>query len=117
MAKSAETIQLVKYQKDQYYNYHHDYGTDRPNSRYITFLMYLNTPEMGNGQYFLSRRKFVCEGERPRFEKRDALEIMHLLAIRQKKEKQCFSITCSQMEMLIHILCIQAHTYERERNS
>jgi len=61
MAKSAETIQLVKYQKDQYYNYHHDYGTDRPNSRYITFLMYLNTPEMGGETAF---REAQCFGNK-----------------------------------------------------
>jgi len=58
MAKSAETLQLVKYMKDQYYNYHHDYGTDRPNSRYITFLMYLNTPEEGGSTDFRQAKCF-----------------------------------------------------------
>jgi len=62
MAKSAETIQLVKYQKDQYYNYHHDYGTDRPNSRYITFLMYLNTPEKGGETAFREAHCFGRKG-------------------------------------------------------
>jgi len=61
MSKSAETIQLVKYKKDQYYNYHHDYGTDRPNSRYITFLMYLNTPEEGGETAF---REAQCFGRK-----------------------------------------------------
>jgi hypothetical protein len=66
ISKSAETLQvslilkykiitlflilfeLVKYELEQYYNFHHDYGTDRSDSRFLTFLMYLNTPEEGN---------------------------------------------------------------------
>jgi len=47
MSNAAETLQLVKYENNQYYNYHVDYETYRANSRYITFLMYLNDVEAG----------------------------------------------------------------------
>ncbi len=54
MHKSSESLQMVHYGLAQYYNSHHDYETDAPNSRYVTFLMYLNQPEKGGETEFPS---------------------------------------------------------------
>jgi len=49
---SAESLQLVYYNSGDLYKPHHDYGTDSPNNRFITFLMYLNTPAYGGNTSF-----------------------------------------------------------------
>ena len=49
---SSESLQLVHYGVGEEYRPHHDYGVDRPNNRYITFLMYLNDPEEGGETSF-----------------------------------------------------------------
>ena len=49
---SSESLQLVHYETGQLYKSHVDYGTDRPNNRFITFLLYLNTPSKGGNTSF-----------------------------------------------------------------
>ncbi|ETO33104.1 hypothetical protein RFI_04002, partial [Reticulomyxa filosa] len=49
---SSESLQLVHYRSGELYKAHYDYGTDRPNQRFLTFLMYLNTPDAGGNTSF-----------------------------------------------------------------
>ncbi len=62
---SSEACQLVHYGEGQFYRAHHDYGTSRPywpNKRFLTFLMYLNSPEKGRETSF-TRAKEECKDE------------------------------------------------------
>ena len=49
---SAESLQLVHYHAGELYKPHWDYGTDAPNNRFITFLMYLNDVNEGGNTSF-----------------------------------------------------------------
>ena len=38
----CESYQVVHYEKGQYYNAHHDWRNNRPQTRFLTFLIYLS---------------------------------------------------------------------------
>ena len=63
---SAESLQLVHYFGDEWYRKHYDFETDKPHSRYVTFLMYLNdVTEGGNTSFPAADEK--CKGEKGYF--------------------------------------------------
>ena len=57
----------MHYQTGQLYKAHHDYGTDKPNNRFITFLMYLNSPEPGTGNTSFPNAHKSCLNEKGYF--------------------------------------------------
>eukprot|EP01083_Nonionella_stella_P110247 322429_1 len=59
---SSESLQLVHYFGGELYKSHVDYGTDKPHTRYITFLMYLSdVAEGGNTSFPLADER--CKDE------------------------------------------------------
>ena len=50
-ALSAEPFQLVRYLPGQRYDAHYDWGV-KPNTRFATLLLYLNTPDVGGATAF-----------------------------------------------------------------
>eukprot|EP01083_Nonionella_stella_P150278 478466_1 len=50
----CEDLQVLHYEVGQQFYDHPDYGTDSPNMRYLTFLMYLNEVEEGGQTAFRS---------------------------------------------------------------
>ena len=59
---SSESLQFVHYLEGELYRPHVDYGTDLPNNRFITFLMYLNNVETGGNTSFPEASQ-ECKGE------------------------------------------------------
>ena len=59
---SSESLQFVHYLEGELYRPHVDYGTDLPNNRFITFLMYLNSVENGGNTSFPNADK-SCKDE------------------------------------------------------
>jgi prolyl 4-hydroxylase len=57
---SSETLQLVHYSGGELYKSHYDYNTHTGNSRFITFLMYLNTPGQGGGNTSFPKAAEQC---------------------------------------------------------
>jgi prolyl 4-hydroxylase len=50
---NTEDLQVVYYEKNQRYDSHHDWGVrNRPQSRFITLLLYLNEPVAGGETAF-----------------------------------------------------------------
>lgn len=52
-SKNAEELQVVKYNLNQEYAPHHDFGDDgTPNQRFLTLLLYVKVPERGGATSF-----------------------------------------------------------------
>merc|ERR1712096_44545 len=53
MNASSESLQLVHYFGGEWYRMHFDYETNKPQTRYITFLMYLSEVNEGGNTTFI----------------------------------------------------------------
>mmetsp|Transcript_10482 Transcript_10482/g.15422 ORF Transcript_10482/g.15422 Transcript_10482/m.15422 type:complete len:447 (-) Transcript_10482:385-1725(-) len=68
--ENAEHLQILKYETDQFYNYHHDctphHKERQMGPRVLTFFFYLNTVEEGGGTQFPNADNLIIQPKKGR---------------------------------------------------